>query len=90
LFQSKICFLSLVISPRLCDFEVAEELQDAATEAAVAAAAAAGIKVLEKSTQWMRFGSIGGAGRAVDSKAVNRQDSVEVGFRNLLCLWGLR
>jgi hypothetical protein len=36
-----------------------------------------GLKV-ETSTKWVRFGSVGGEGAAVNLKAVNRVDAVEV------------
>lgn len=68
---------SLFLSPKLCDFEVAEELLDETSAAAAAAAAATGLK-LETSTKWLRFGSVGGAGAPVNPRAVNRVDSVEV------------
>ena len=70
--------LSRPVSPKICDFEVAEELQDDDAAAAAAAAAVAGLKVAGDGMKWMRFGNVGGAGKSVNAKAVNRLDSVEV------------
>ena len=59
---------SLFFSPKICDFEVAEELHgDAASDANKAG-----------NCQWTHFGNVGGGGKCVDAKAVNRLDSVEV------------
>jgi hypothetical protein len=70
--------LSLHFSPKLCDFEVAEELQDDDAAASAAAAAIAGLKMAGDGIKWKRFGNVGGSGKGVDAKAVNRLDSVEV------------
>jgi hypothetical protein len=67
----------LHVSPKICDFEVAEELQDDEAKAAAAAASALGLSAAT-TTKWMRFGNVGNSGAAVNPKAVNRVDSVEV------------
>ena len=41
-------------------------------------AAAAGLKVEGDGTKWSRFGNVGGPGKSVNPKSVNRLDSVEV------------
>jgi hypothetical protein len=77
-FFNSLCNLIFDLRPKACDFEVAEELQDEISAAAAAAAAAAGLKMESVGTKWIRFGSVGGAGKPVNPKAVNRLDSVEV------------